>query len=199
MRLLSPTAVALPLCLLLSACGGGGASTESTQATTATAPPSDAATAAQLAATRRRAGAAAAFVEAKADNSIPTFGSEAGPAQRSRARASLAAYLKARQQEDWVAACDGLSASTRAGLRKLSKGKATCPSLIAALSKGADLSDPLKGPLLSLRIQGTHGFALFYGPRGQKYVMPLRSQAGTWAPTELSAIAYPPIGRKPPR
>jgi hypothetical protein len=192
-------ALALPLCLLLGACGGGGASTESTQASTATAPSSDASTPAQLAATRRRAAAAAPFVEAKADNSIPTYGREAGGAERSRARVSLAAYLRARQKEDWAGACRGLSASTRAGFRKLSKGKATCPSLIAALSKGVDLTDPLKGPLLSLRVQGIHGFALFYGPAGEKYVMPVRGEEGTWKATELSAIAYPPIGRKPPR
>jgi len=197
------TAAALPACLLLVACGGGGSSsTETTQATTtaSSTQPSEAATPAQLAATRRRAGKAAPFVEAKADNSIPTYGREAGPAQRARARASLAAYLSARQAEDWAAACKGLSESTRAGFEKLAKGKAACPAVLGALSKGADLADPLQGgPLLSLRTQGPHGFALFYGPAKQKYVMPVRGEEGTWKPTQLSAIAYPPIGRKPPR
>lgn len=193
-------AAALPLCLLLSACGGGGASTQSTQATTATAPPSDASTPAELAATRQRAAKAAPFVEAKADNSIPTYGTEAGAAERAQARASISAYLKARQEEDWAEACSGLSKSTRAGFQKLAKGKVKgCAPVYRALSKAVDLSDPLSGPLLSLRVQGIHGFALFYGPAKQKYVMPLAREGDTWAPTQLSAIAYPPIGRKPPR
>jgi hypothetical protein len=191
-------AAALPVCLLLSACGGGASATQSTQATT-TAPPPEAATPAELTATRKQAGRATPFVEAKADNSIPTYGDEASARQRATARASIVAYLKARQQEDWTASCEALSKSTRAGFVKLAKGKATCPAVIAALSKGADLSDPLSGPLLSLRVQGPHGFALFYGPGGQKYVMPVRGEAGAWKPTELSAIAYPPTGRTPPR
>ncbi|MBA3865684.1 MAG: hypothetical protein H0X42_04960 [Solirubrobacterales bacterium] len=195
------------LTLGLAACGGGGStdatgeqgnstSSTSTSATTApgTAPkPTPAQAAAETAAERRQAGKAAPFVSPKADNSVPTFGSEGAASERVKAEAGLKAYLRARAGEDWATACRYLAASTREGFEKLAKGKGlSCAQVLGALSKGADLSDPLTGSLLALRIEGENAFALFYGPGHQQYIVPMAHEGNTWKPTQAAPIVYPP-------
>ena len=212
--------LALALAAGLAACGGGGSSSSSTaststapqattsststgpSATTPSAPagapkPSAAAVASETAADRRAAGRAAPFVKPEADNSVPTFGSEATASDRAQAEATLKAYLQARAREDWASACAQLAKPTRQGYEKLatssSKGKApSCAQVLAAFSKGADLSDPLTGALVSLRVHGQNAFALFYGPGHQQYMVPMNREAGEWKPTQAAAIAYPP-------
>ena len=49
----------------------------------------------------------------------------------------------------------------------------------------------LRGPILTLRIKGQSGFALFYGLHRQKYVMPMAREGGAWKVTQLAPIAYP--------
>ena len=147
----------------------------------------------QVAGERQRAGEAAAFVQPGADNSVPTFGTESSVAERKQAEAALKAYLQARDREDWASACRQLAKPTRQGYEKLGASSARgCAPILAALSKGAELSDPLTGPLLSLRVHGTNAFALFYGPHHQQYMVPMNREAGQWRPTQASAIAYPP-------
>jgi hypothetical protein len=195
--------LALALAAGLAACGGGGSSSaaasDSSSTTTATPPAflSHAEASAKTAAERRKAGRAAPFVAPRSDNSVPTFGSEANATERAQAEASLQSYLRARAAEDWASACRGLAKPAREGYEKLgSSSKATtspsCAQILAALSKGADLSDPLTGPLLSLRAHGTNAFALFYGPHHQQYIVPMNREAGEWRPTQASPIAYPP-------
>jgi hypothetical protein len=191
----------------LAACGGGGSSSSgsstaatSGSSTSTAAPPAfleHAEASAKTAADRRKAGRAAPFVAPKSDNSVPTFGSEAGASERDQAEAALKAYLQARAREDWASACRGLAKPTREGYEKLASSSAKakapgCAQVLAALSKGADLSDPLTGPLLSLRVHGANAFALFYGPHHQQYMVPMNREAGEWRPTQASPIAYPP-------
>jgi hypothetical protein len=188
--------VALALAACLTGCGGGSGSTGSTTAAPAplTTKPQPGG-AAQTKAERRAAGRAAAFVAPESDNSIPTFGKEAGASERAGAEALLKRYLRAREREDWAGACRALSRSTREGLEKLAKPGAEtkgCAPTLAALSKEADLRDPLTSGLLSLRVQGQNAFALFYGPGHQQYFVPLVREGGIWRPTETAAIGYPP-------
>jgi len=200
--------LASALALGLAACGGGGSSSTGASSSTAAsdsststaAPPaflSHSEASAKTAAQRRKAGRAAAFVAPESDNSVPTFGAEAASSQRGQAEVALKAYLQARAHEDWASACRELAAPTRQGYEKLakssSKAKAPgCAEVLAALSKGADLSDPLTGALLSLRVHGQNAFALFYGPHHQQYMVPMNREAGQWRPTQASPIAYPP-------
>lgn len=194
---------ALALAVCLAACGGGGGSTSSTATSTGSPAPSAAAkphgpsAASQTASERHAAGRAAPFVEPEADNSVPTFGSEASAAERGEAEVALRAYLRARAKGDWTAACTYLAASTRQGFEKLaassSKAKASgCAPILATLSKGADRSDPLTAALLSLRVEGDNAFALFYGPHHQQYIVPMVREGGSWRLTQTAPIAYPP-------
>jgi hypothetical protein len=200
--------LALALAAGLAACGGEGSSSTTSTATSTSSssepglkakggsvtfgkahPRETAATRAE----RRRAGRAAPFVKPKADNSVPTFGSEAGASERVQAEANLKAYLQARKREDWASACRELAKPTRQGYEKLAKRKGLgCAQVLTALSKGADLSDPLTGHLLALRVQGINAFALFYGPGHQQYMVPMNREAGEWRPTQAAPITYPP-------
>ncbi len=209
-RTLLSLLLALALATGLGACGGGGSSNSST-ASTATSPstpvttapaattpkPHGPAAAAETAAERRAAGRAAPFVQPAADNSVPTFGSEAGASERAQAEATLKAYLRARARADWASACRQLAKPTRQGYEKLGSSSSkpnppSCAQVLSALSKGADLSDPLTGPLLSLRVHGANAFALFYGPGHQQYMVPMNREGGEWRPTQSAPIAYPP-------
>lgn len=196
---------ALALALCLAACGGGGSSSTTSSAATSGASTSTAASppfikhgeaSAETAAERRAAGRAAPFVQPESDNSVPTFGSEAAAAERARAEASLQRYLAARARRDWAGACRDLAAPTRQGYEKLAASSAKaaapgCAQVLAALSRGADLSDPLSGGLVSLRVHGASAFALFYGPHHQQYMVPMNREAGEWRPTQAAPIAYP--------
>ena len=195
----------------LAACGGGGSSSAgssssaaaSDSSTTTATPPaflSHAEAGAKTAAERRKAGRAAPFVAPESDNSVPTFGAEAGASQRSEAEANLRAYLAARAAHNWAKACAYLATSVRQGYEKLasasakSGAKPTCARLLpvsAPISAGVP-ADPLTGHLLSLRVHGANAFALFYGPGRQQYVVPMNREAGGWRPTQAAPIAYPP-------
>jgi len=218
-RALLALLLALVSALGLAACGGGGSSNSSTTSTAASGATSTSSSSepspkakeggsatfgkphpretAVTQAERRKAGNAAAFVAPKSDNSVPTFGSEANTSERAQAEASLKSYLQARAREDWASACDQLAKSVREGYEKLGssakKAKAPgCAQVLASFSKGADLSDPLTGHLVSLRVHGINAFALFYGPGHQQYMVPMNREDGEWRPTQAAPIAYPP-------
>lgn len=184
---LATAALAAALALVLAACGGGEGGTVGT---------GDAATSA---AARRpvfleaaRAGRAAPFVHQGADNSIPTFGVEAPTGERRRAEAVLVAFLRARAARRWTAVCRGLAPSYARSLAHLAKGGRGCPAVAAALVGRGDLSDPLRGGIVSLRVKGPSAVALFYGPAKAQFVMPMDREGGRWGTTQLAPIAYPP-------
>jgi hypothetical protein len=146
-------------------------------------------------------GGAAGFRAPSGDNSIPNYGNEAPPTERERATTALAAFLRARAGGEWPRACTYLAATTRTQLERLLgavKGKAQaggCGRTLAALSKGpaaahAD-SLTLTAGVAALRIKGKSAFALFHGPKGSKYVMPMVSEGGAWKMSQLAPLPYP--------
>ncbi len=207
--------VALLVTLLsvgLVACGGGSgaeggsgeASSPTTNSTTATNPDqaggvtfskpkhSSAPPALRRAAARARvrAGDAAAYVHVGVDNSVPTFGTESSAADRAAATATISAYLRARRAGAWGNACRYLAADMAAGFSRLGKAGKGCPEVLATLA--TDRSDPLRGPIDSLRVKGANAFALFTGPEGQQYIVPMLREAGAWRLTQAGPITYPP-------
>lgn len=145
------------------------------------------------------AGGARGFIEPHGDNSIPTYGAEAPASEERQAEATLGAYLRARGGGDWGGACSYLTAAMRSQLERLAaaaRGKSKgCGAILKAFSGRGPAStraNPLTHGLTSLRVKGRTAFALFYGPHGQKYVMPMAHEGGAWKVTQLAPIAYPP-------
>ena len=199
------------LALGLFACGGGSSSGSSNTAPSATAsgptatapaptkPPVHRVTHRDRGGTGQEGvrGPAAAFVRPGADNSIPTYGSEASATVREQAAAALGAYLGARAAGNWTVACSYLGAAMRRQVSALvhaSQGKVTsCTSIFAKLgSQGESNTDPFEGSVAALRVKGDTAFALFYGPHRRQYTMPMAHEAGHWRVNQLQAIPYPP-------
>ncbi len=211
---------ALAMALGLAACGGGGSGSTSTSSSTsppATSPPPAAVAQKKSEAkpparkrraakplTRhqsppprlvRKAGSAAPFLVPQGDNSVPTYGNEASTSALAAAEAALAAFLDARAHGDWSTACRYLAHPTRANLERFAKGSggklSGCGTVLKTFSGSGSSASPLTQGLLSLRVRGSNAFALFYGPKGQKYAMPMASEGGAWKVTQLAPIAYP--------
>lgn len=147
----------------------------------------------------RKAGNAAGFLVGGGDNSVPTYGSEASSSQRSSAEVALSAFLSARAREDWPSACGYLAAATRSRLEEFAKGSQSkakgCGPILKMFSTsgpGPSLASPLTHPLSSLRIEGESAFALWVGPHGQKYAMPMAREGDSWRVTQVAPLPYPP-------
>jgi hypothetical protein len=183
------------------------ATTPTTTASTATATPKPAeatprssTTSTSPAAGGGSGGGAAGFRAHSGDNSIPDYGAEAPSSERARATAALAAFLRARAAGDWGMACTYLAAATRTQLERFLgsvKAKAKtggCARVLGELSKGSAAHTEtltLTNGVAALRIKGTSAFALFHGPKGSKYVMPMRSEGGVWKVSQLAPLPYP--------
>lgn len=144
----------------------------------------------------RKAGKAAPFLVSEGDNSIPTYGSEASASVRGEAEAVLSGYLRAREAEDWPAACAAMSAQVAKQLALLSgrSGTTDCAKAYAALAEhgsAAERADPMVGGIASLRIESPHAFALFFGPGKQQYMMPLEEEGGGWKVTQIAPVPWP--------
>ncbi len=205
-------AALLIICLGFSACGGSSGQASSA-ATTAAAPGSIG----TAPTTQRRArgggeGAAAnphthqpklrtgaaAFIQSGADNSIPEYGSEGSGSEKAEAATALASYLSARQAQEWGRACSFMGATVRRQLGVLavaSGGKAgDCVHSYGVVSKYGskrERANVFSGTLAAFRVKGEKGFALFYGPARQQFMMPMVREAGRWKVSQSIPIAYP--------
>lgn len=204
MRFATGLLVACLLALGLAACGGGGGSTaDSTKATPPTVQSHPfASQGSRPAGSQEGQGGeengAAGFRRPGADNSIPDYGVEAASGQRAAAAAALAGYLAARSGEQWSRSCSFLGAAIRrqvAAFVKASHGQApNCMALLKMTSAQSPegTAEPQHGALAAFRLQGDKGFALFFGPHHQRYMMPMVLEGGTWKVNQLDPIAYPP-------
>lgn len=87
-----------------------------------------------------------------------------------------------------------LSASVQAQIEKFAGGKGSCRSVYSSLSAGGPevaRADTLTRQLVALRKKGASGFALWVGPRHQKYVMPMIREAGGWKVGQIAPVPYP--------
>ncbi len=140
---------------------------------------------------------AAGFTVPRGDNSIPRFGQEADPSQRQLALTELAAYMHARAKGEWSKACDYLARPTRRQLEAFSKRSESasdgCGPVLAALinDHGTERVDTLTNGLAALRIEAKTAFALFYGPKVEKYVMPMQNEDAAWKMTQIAPLPYP--------
>jgi hypothetical protein len=194
----------------IAACGGGG----STAAVTTT-PPANTDGAVAGGSPSRPAGAkqspgraspegggdrksgAAGFTRPGADNSIPDFGTEADAGVRAEATAALNGYLAARAGGQWRKSCSYLGAEISrqvATFVKASHGEApNCAALLKTVTEQVpeERSSPLRGALAAFRVEGDKGFALFYGPHRQQYMMPMVSESGAWKVNQLEPVPWP--------
>jgi hypothetical protein len=149
---------------------------------------------------------AQAFVQPHGDNSIPGFGEEADRAEVREAERAVNEYLDAREAGDWKTACALLSPEALQKLElveKATRGKVKgCPKALEALAGGSPRSSRanlLVSGLAAVRVKrgSNTAFALFHGPQGVDYVVPLLREPDSWKIVQLTPIPYP-LGTQAP-
>lgn len=128
------------------------------------------------------------------DNSIQSYGTEASSAERVRAAAVAAAYLRANAAGDWARSCSYLDASLRShldrGARHQLGGGEGCAKAISALvavpasvlRRAADIE------AISMRTSGNRGFVIYRDGAGVATNLPMVLEAGQWKVSALSGI-----------
>ena len=133
------------------------------------------------------------------DNSIQNFGEEADAAEVAAATTALAGYMAARAQVDWERQCAFLAEAVLVPFEELAadspqvKGKG-CAAVLAALSGDAPRStrvNTMTGPIAALRFEGSRGFALYHGPQGVDYFVPMVKEDGEWKVGALAPTEFP--------
>lgn len=200
-KLLFALAIVAALASVLAACGGG----ESDSSTTAS-PATQESTA--ITTTDGNGGqgnegggdsGSSSFRTPGGDNSIQNFGEEGDAGELAAATAALGTFMKARAEDEWARVCASLAKTAVAPLEELAKnspqlkGKG-CAALLAALVGTTPAStrvNTLIGPVASLRFEGDQGFALYHGPKGVNYFIPMAKEDGEWKVGSLAPTEFP--------
>ncbi len=141
------------------------------------------------------------------DNSVQEYGVESGSSERREAAIALQAYLNARADEDWGAACSLLAKKPMEQLERLQAAAAKqgkkldgCPATMALLREGEAQSEEQATitEVLSFRgggdISGDPSYLLYVAPPGNTlFSMPMYLQGGTWK-VGLARAAELPVG-----
>jgi hypothetical protein len=141
----------------------------------------------------------AAFLTPGGDNSIQNFGAEADAAELEDAAAALSGFMEARAEDDWAGACVEMAQAAVEPLEQLlaraSQGKGKgCAAAFEAVSSGtppAARASTLTGEVASLRVDGDRGFALYHGPKGIDYFIPMVKEDGKWKVGDLAPTEFP--------
>lgn len=161
---------------LLLGCGGGGTTTEGAAGT-------------QKAPYHWVKGAAREFLVEEGDNIVQAYGREATAAEREQASELIHAWMKARAITDWKRDCrhfaEVYARRLTADARRVSEGRATtCPQALAYFgpirAASGNCKNTLDGPIDSLRVESSKGYAQYHGNDGRDYVVPMRMEDGKW-------------------
>jgi hypothetical protein len=134
------------------------------------------------------------FVVPGGDNSIQEFGEEQGEDERVAAMLPITALYKAQFTGDWSEICDTyLSANNVQQLKLLGekspqlKGKG-CAEVLSGLTQATGIKTPdtPDGGVVSFRVEGDTGFAIYWGIDGKGYAFALKSENGGWKLTSLA-------------
>jgi hypothetical protein len=132
------------------------------------------------------------------DNSIQTWGVEAGADERTRLAAIVKSFLDARARAEWARACIYLAAKQREMFEALIQGRSgngACAEamrkLAASVPAGALARAAEIGEVLSLRVGGGRAFLIYARPNGGVYATALAQEGQAWrvvsvGPTALS-------------
>jgi hypothetical protein len=114
------------------------------------------------------------------DNSIETYGTEVGGAEKAAAVAAMRSFVQAVAARDYAAICSGLAAKIRAGLAQSGK---PCPVLLESLLTidPSEARQAANGTVTHVRVGGGNAFVLFHPAGGSSlnyFVM--RQEGGKW-------------------
>lgn len=194
MKLALALALVALLAAALSACGGGDS-----EGSTASPIGGEETNTAPTTADDKGAGPSAEFRTPGGDNSIQEFGEEADGPEVAAATSVLRGFLKARAAEDFAGQCATLAKSAVAPLEELAARSSQfeekgCAAVLAALLADASADarvNTMSSDIASLRVEGDRGFALYHGPKGADYFVPMAKEGGEWKVGALEPTEFP--------
>lgn len=133
------------------------------------------------------------------DNSIQEYGQEAEGSEFEAAATALHNFLDARAEENWAAACEYLSQTTKDGFQKLAAQAkpgidTSCGGILEALTnpeaKQAIKAEAEQADARSLRTEGERGFLIYTATEGTAFSMPMVNEGGAW---KVASLAGSPI------
>jgi hypothetical protein len=123
------------------------------------------------------------------DDSVQTFGKEAGPTQSAEAAQTVKGFFQGRADGRWADACYYLSSEMIGMLTQGAGEDAGCISLLRSFSRNIPrraLKRATRVRVGSVRIDGDRGFVVYKGAGGKWYAVLLSKENGEW---KLGALA----------
>jgi len=164
-RIAATVAAVLAIAVAIAGCGGGSSSEAS------------------------EAAGSKSFLKPGSKNKIAKFGEEADAEEREAASEVLEENLEARAAGDWAQQCASL---TQGEIKKLEKennergeAQGTCAKDLAYQGEPKSVTASLRentmtGPIDALRVKGNKAYALWHGPKGKDYAMPMEKVGDQW-------------------
>jgi hypothetical protein len=129
------------------------------------------------------------FIVPGGDNLVQEFGHEATAAERKQASRVIEGWLRARAAENWAEDCEYLAVAAARELaeevKRVTKGKeTTCEGALEVFGAGAsgdNLAYNMAGSVVSLRVDGVHGYAQYHGREGRDWIVPVLKEDIRWA------------------
>ncbi|HEU4735591.1 MAG TPA: hypothetical protein VFS48_01010 [Solirubrobacterales bacterium] len=127
-------------------------------------------------------------------NGLLDFGEEAAETERDEATEAVEAFLTARAEADWAAACAQLSRSLLTKIERLARTATeledtSCPSFLGTFSR-LSAEEREDSPTVetggSLRQRGAKAHLVYYGADEMVYAMPLSREGDAW---KMDALA----------
>ena len=146
------------------------------------------------------------FIVPGEDNAVQTFGWEATAAERKQATNIITAWMRARAVTDWAKDCSYFSrgfaeeitedahgvSPSKEKVKSYASGKQkSCAEALAYFGEEAsgDYRNTFgDGPVVSLRIDETHGYAQYHGNDGLDWVAPVARENGEWRISNATPI-----------
>ncbi len=141
-------------------------------------------------------GGSAQYRVAGGDNSVQEFGEEGDESELEEAAAALHAFLVARAEERWTAACSQLAKTVEDQLGVIAsrddglKGKG-CAAVLGTISPplpAAVRNETTVVDAGSLRLEDERAFLIYGGPKRVTYAILMEEEDGSWKVGALSAI-----------
>ena len=143
--------------------------------------------------------ASAEFRTPGGDNSIQDYGEEPDESELEAANTALAGFMTARAKGDWDGMCAALAKAAVEPIEDLAsrapqfkgKGCAAVLETLLARSPASSRANTLTDGIASFRVEGERGFALYHGPKGVDYFVPMINEDGEWKVGALSPSEFP--------
>lgn len=143
--------------------------------------------------------ASAEFRTPGGDNSIQDYGEEPDESELEAADTALAGFMTARAKGDWDGMCSALAKAAVEPIEDLAsrapqfKGNGCAAVLETLLSRSpaSSRANTLTDGIASFRVEGERGFALYHGPKGVDYFVPMIDEGGEWKVGALAPSEFP--------